>query len=47
MSDSTQLDHETLEPNEEALIDRIVALQRQLHDASGEKKRRAQHPKHL
>ena len=38
--------HETLEPNETANIDRIVALQRQLHEASGEKNRRAQHPKH-
>jgi hypothetical protein len=37
---------ETLEPNEEALIEKIVRLQRLLHDKSEKKVRRAQHPKH-
>ena len=46
MSALPELNHETVEPNEESLIQRIVTLQRQLHDKSGPKIRRAQHPKH-
>jgi hypothetical protein len=46
MPATPKLGQETLEPREENLIERIVALQRQLHDKSGSKVRRAQHPKH-
>jgi Catalase len=38
---------ETVGPDEAAQIERIVALQRQLHDKSDSPVHRAQHPKHL
>lgn len=46
MSQPQPLGQETLEPDEAALIDRMVELQRKLHDRSARPVLRAQHPKH-
>jgi len=43
---ASEPDRETVGPDEDALIDRIVTLQRELHDRSEKPVRRAQHPKH-